>query len=308
MVEMDYTQLITHRLLNTESEEIIKIATWALCNLSRGQEIDIDKQKCAVSAFAKVIVDTTHNIPIDTIKEALDGLKNLISYKDNAFLIESGVIDRLYQLCQIDTDKILPGTVSVLSHVSYGGNEDCMVIITSGFLDVFYKILQKSDDLISVLLKQDVLWILSNLTVCDDQEIIQKVIGELDHFKILMNYCFHGKIKVRKEAIWTLCNVTLNGSNDQMNSLVQHGIFKMFQENLRFESDPDIIKTVLEATENILTAGAEQGDKFEEVYLDLMENNFLFDRLEQLLKHENTDIYKNALRVIENFCDTEDDI
>lgn len=81
----------------------------------------------------------------------------------------------------------------------------------------------------------------------------------------------------------------------------------MFSFNLSMDSDPDVIKTILEALENFLLLEDDQLNSNQDHPLFFhCQEACIFDRLEALLEHPVHNVYTRTLKIIEQYFETED--
>jgi importin subunit alpha-2 len=97
-------------------------------------------------------------------------------------------------------------------------------------------------------------------------------------------------------------NLTSGGSPDQISNLVEMGVTMPLCAMLSAK-DPKIILVVLDAIRNILIT-AKAFDKLEAACLHLEEIGGL-NKIENLQTHENEEVYRKALYIIEKFFATE---
>ena len=101
-----------------------------------------------------------------------------------------------------------------------------------------------------------------------------------------MTLCKHDNKNVRREAIWSICNVTNNGDAEVLNSLVSNGVLAMFNYNLELDTSSEVCRTIFEALENILNLDETLWDRTQEHPMyDLMNQNGLLEKLEMMLGH-----------------------
>ena len=177
------------------------------------------------------------------------------------------------------------------------------MIIEHGFLPMLFNIL--SSETYSMAFKKEILWTLSNLTIGEVHQI-RAVFQKVEWFNILMQLCRSTNSNIRKEAIWVICNATQNGGREEITSLVDNGVLNMLSFNLDLSSETDVIKTILEALDNILNLDEDQWNRqgFHPMQ-DQLESSGILERLEKLLEHPKLEIYKNTLTLIDNYFDVQ---
>lgn len=240
----------------------------------------------------------------EMITEALCGVNEIMNESMVATLVEAKIPERLYIIAQRQVTSQLYTICQILAHISFGSYEESNSIIEAGFLPVLFNILKI--ETYSAVFKKEILWTLSNLTIGELSQI-RAVLSDIERFNILMKMCKHDNKHVRKEAIWSICNVTSQGGRQEITSLIENGVLAMFSYNLTMDQNPDVLKTILEALENILDVGEDEWDRENDHPLyDIMEENQILDKLEELLSHPVLDVYKSAIQIIDNYFDVEE--
>lgn len=107
-----------------------------------------------------------------------------------------------------------------------------------------------------------------------------------------------GDFKSQKEASWAVTNYTSGGTIAQLAKLVEMGALKPMC-NLLNSKDYKTVCVVLDGLSNILRAAQTMGE-VEKVAM-LIEECGGLDGIEALQTHDNEDIYKKALDIIENY-------
>jgi len=111
------------------------------------------------------------------------------------------------------------------------------------------------------------------------------------------------EFNVQKEATWAISNITNNGKGKHMHYLVQQGVLPPMIEMLKC-SDPKIVMVALEGVDNILKVGEhDQGNK----YAEIVEECGGVDQIEALQRHDNEDIYKKSVAILQTYFDSEEE-
>lgn len=88
--------------------------------------------------------------------------------------------------------------------------------------------------------------------------------------------------------------------------IIEHGILRIFADNLNNNCDAGIIKTIVEAMSHILRHGKKQGQPNE--FQAQFEVNGILDRLEDLQLHPNRQAYEAVIGLIEMYFEVRDPI
>lgn len=302
LYSMDILHMLCTKILNSDDYQIIKMTCWALSNLVRGKKIDENKDKEGIVPLCKIIMNYENE---EILSDALAGLADLMDNQYLGLIIEAKLPARLYTIAKRGVTDHLYTICQIMSHVSYGTYEQSMIVIQEGFLPILFDIL--SSTIMSAPFKKEVLWIISNLTV-GELDQIQAVLCNIERFNILMTLCKHDNKNVRREAIWSICNVTNNGDAEVLNSLVSNGVLAMFNYNLELDTSSEVCRTIFEALENILNLDETLWDRTQEHPMyDLMNQNGLLEKLEMMLGHQDVKVYNSAIKIIDGYFDIEDE-
>ena len=140
-----------------------------------------------------------------------------------------------------------------------------------------------------------------------------------------------GDFDVKREACWAISNATTGGSHAQIAYFVKHGCIKPLCDVL-VSSDVKIVSVALEALENILKSGQDLASKTKDEenkylffcarfgrvsillsmlcdcrrYAALIEEAEGVDKIDELQRHKNEDIYRKAVDLLENYFNAEE--
>lgn len=150
---------------------------------------------------------------------------------------------------------------------------------------------------------------------------------------LFITFYMQGDFKTQKEAIWAVTNLTSGGTVEQVAHLVQLGVIPPLS-NLLTIKDPKVILVILDAFMNILMVSKFSLlalIQYDGIYLHLLTfvwHCFFFDqaaekikqhhavcmmieecggidKIEALQSHENENVYKSALSIIEKYFSEE---
>ncbi|KAE8679275.1 Importin subunit alpha-2 [Hibiscus syriacus] len=129
----------------------------------------------------------------------------------------------------------------------------------------------------------------------DDEAVIEaNIIVPLVH--LLQN----AEFDIKKEAAWAISNATSGGTPEQINQ----GCIKPLCDLLNCH-DPRIVTVCLEGLENILKVG--EADKNlgstggVNLYAQMIDDAEGLENIENLLSHDNTEIYEKAVKILETY-------
>jgi hypothetical protein len=113
---------------------------------------------------------------------------------------------------------------------------------------------------------------------------------------------------VQKEVAWTLCNMILSGTMEQVRFMSKHGVTEALVPMLESPDIP-LLLVLLEAFESLLHLGAKDADETSLPTENAIEAALRLngqDLLERLQSHENTDVYRAAENILKHFFPDED--
>jgi len=194
-----------------------------------------------------------------------------------------------------------------LGNIVTGTDLQTDAVIQSGALPVFTKLLETAT---RPNITKEASWAISNITAGNPQQIQQVI--EAGILPQLVKVLTHGDHKSQKEAAWAVTNLTSGGTDEQIGALCEAGLDEKGEGgalkamcDLLAQKDEKTIVVILEGLTNIMAAAKKHG-ALETVATKIEECEGL-DKLENLQNHENEDVYKKALKIIETFFSEEDD-
>jgi hypothetical protein len=109
--------------------------------------------------------------------------------------------------------------------------------------------------------------------------------------------------EVRKEAIWTICNIITCGKDGHLQCLVGVNGIQALGDVLAVQSDAKLLLVVLDAIEKLLQSNEEFGRN----YIALFEECGGIDNLENLQEHPNDDVYEKSGEILRLFFGGDDE-
>lgn len=145
-------------------------------------------------------------------------------------------------------------------------------------------------------------WTISNITAGNSDQIDHVI--NADIFPIIRTILEKGDFKSQKEAAWVVTNTTTGGTPGQVIRLMND--FQVFIPFclLMDSKDARTVNVVLSGLLNILEL-AEKHDATDQV-VQALEENGCIDLLEKLQSHENEEVYKKSLFIIEKYFNDEE--
>lgn len=220
-------------------------------------------------------------------------------------ILESGVCGKLVQLLQHTSTHVVTPALRTVGNIVTGDDIQTQCVLNNNALPHIYSILVNSH---SKNLKREACWTVSNITA-GNQEQIQAIINA-NIIAPILSLLSTAEFHIKKEAAWAISNATLSGTCEQIRFIVSQGCINGLCDLLTCP-DPRILAVCLDSLANILKAGEFEKNRGNpegiNMYARLIENADGLEKIEALQTHENADIYKSAVNILENyFVDDED--
>lgn len=156
-------------------------------------------------------------------------------------ICDQDIIPTLVFLLEQKPLVLLHPVLRIVGTISNATEDLCQLIIDHGMLERFVLLLSNN----SKHIKKEVMWIVSNITagtseqiqnVMDNRALFAHVMQESTSGDPEVGFLFFGFIrvifltfKVKREAVWSLCNVTKHMSANQLKFLLGEDILQLFK-------------------------------------------------------------------------------
>lgn len=190
----------------------------------------------------------------------------------------------------------------IIGNITNSNDDDTSAVIDIGFLTDLTISLKVNN----AMNKREICWILSNIAAGTSIQI-GSIINEPDLFNTIISLLYDQNTNIRRESLWTICNMTKNCNDQQLKTLLSFNILNIFTEILKKRDDTKMIILILEALPNIIQKSKDnfsiQGNN--EV-IDMMYDVGLADELVDLQRHDSEFIYKKVISILEEYFDLEE--
>ncbi|KAK3696128.1 hypothetical protein RRG08_061902, partial [Elysia crispata] len=207
------------------------------------------------------------------------------------------VVERLVELLGSPDPAVVTPALRSVGNIVTGDDSQTQAVIDLHVMKMLPGLLQHS----KASIKKEACWMLSNITAGSTEQI-QTVI-DTGLLPILVNILITGDFKSQKEAAWAVTNLTSGGTVEQISALVSFGVIKPMCDLLE-SKDVKFLMVLLDGILNILEA-ADKVNQAEPICVILEECQGL-DKIELLQNHQNMQVYKKALDIIEKFFSGEE--
>lgn len=273
---------------------LMRNSAWTLSNLFRGKPSPpLNMVAPGLPMIAALLQHPDQEVVVDVlwaVSYATDGGEDRVQAVLDAGLFQT-VVD---YLSSSDPTKQMPALRSV-GNVLTGSHGHTQAVLDMGALPRLVALLGSSKR----TLRKEACWALSNIAAGTKEQI--QMLIKSGAVPLVREIVKSSDFDLKKEAAWVLANSCSCGTPEQIRMLVsQANIIQPLCDVLTLQ-DTKLLKTVLDALENILRVGASSGGTNN--YALLVEEADGLTKIEALESHANAQIYERAVRIIEDYFD-----
>merc|ERR1719440_1245970 len=288
--------------LNPNSKmSMLRNATWTLSNLCRGKPQPAWAMVApALTVLAQVIFSNDDEVLADACW-ALSYLSDGPNEKIQAVL-DTGICARVVALMGHPPPSVQTPALRTAGNIVTGDDHQTQCVLNCGALPRLLALLGSP----KMGIRKEACWTISNITA-GTREQIHAVI-EANIIPPLVQLLATAEFDIKKEAAWSISNATSGGSPEQIKYLVQQGCIKPLCDLLTC-NDARLVTVALEGIENGLKAGEQEAQQAgsQNPYTTFVDEAEGLDKLEHLQNHNNEDVYKKAMHILETYFGLDDE-
>lgn len=277
----------------------IRNVTWSLSNLCRNKNPPppFETIRECLPTLAQLIHHTDREVVADACW-ALSYLTDGANEQIEEVVQQPGVVARLVELLgggQHPVSVVTPA-LRALGNIVTGSDAQTQAVIDAGALVPLRALLRhpKSN------LQKEAAWAVSNITAGTEQQI--QAVVDAGLIEPLIEVLATGDARSQKEAVWAVTNLTSGGSLSQAVYALQAGVLPPVCDLLTVQ-DPKTLLVALDAIRNLLAAGERLNER--DHVCSMIEEAGGLDKIEALQHHENAEVYRASLAIIEEYFSDE---
>ncbi|XP_060808977.1 importin subunit alpha-1 [Amyelois transitella] len=277
----------------------LRTAVWTYSNLCRNKNplVNFEMVAPALPYISELLEVTDDDVLADAcwaLSYLTDGPNERIEEVQST----PGLLRRLLALLEHRHAAVRTPALRALGNMLTGSDHQTDRCLDAGCLDRIICLLQCDKPSI----RKEAAWAVSNI-LAGTQEQIQRALDK-NILQELIQVLTHDDIKCQKEAAWAFTNLCLGGSDLQLMSLMSSGFLPPYCA-LMASPDHRAVLVVLDGLVHLLQAATRLGE-IEAMCLKLEEIGAL-DHIENLQQHENEQIYKKTLHILDTYFAEQDE-
>ena len=277
-------------LMDSDNINISNMSIYALNNILV-DSIEYRNFSVENNIYDKILLCLKKNYDdIDIYRNTSQLLLQIIVDSNFNWSIYYDLIIILFNLYKLDDSDIKLHSIRGIAHITKGNKRNLEIVINSGILKDLLQYLDSKDN----YLIKSILNLIGNLS-SEDIHMIQYLF-DLNIIPILKILLDNESSDIKMKVCWILSNI-VNGTNDQLNNLIENGIIK---DILQKSGNLDIKREISWILFNI-------SERKDIIYIDYLINNNSIDKFLDLIDSMDTEIIYLIVKSIDNFIDFNSD-
>jgi importin subunit alpha-1 len=276
---------------NPATLSLLRNCTWTLSNFCRGKpQPPLDVLRPALPVLAHVLMNSDDQ---DTIIDATWALSYL-SDGDNTRIqsvVDLGVIPALLAMLQSSKNQFIVPALRTLGNIVSGDDRQTQAVVDAQVIPALLPLLAHSKKNI----RKEACWMISNVAAGTPSQLNYLMTLKEVLPKVLQQMSSSSEWDVRKEASWVISNIATSGQKGHIRYLVEHGAIRPICDLLDV-GEIRMLLMAMETLECILRVESEQ-----DRVIKMVQDCGGVDKLEELQQHENEDVYKRTLVLLERY-------
>ncbi|UYV79160.1 KPNA2 [Cordylochernes scorpioides] len=283
-------KLVTH----ANDLNFLRNLTWTLSNLCRNKNPlpDMEYMKPLLPCLATLI----HHSDMEIVADACWAISYLTDGPNDRIqaVLDTGVIPRLSEILHSHPNdlNLLSPSLRALGNIITGTEVQTQAVIDAGALRAIGPLMCHP----KINIQKEATWFLSNVAAGSPSQV--EALFAHDLIGPLLMVLTKSDYKCQKEAAWAVNNLAASGTPEHVLILIHSGVVPPMCDLLK-SHEPRILMVLLESL-NIILETAKSVNDLDRVAL-LIEECGGLDRIEMLQEHENEDVYKAALKIVDNY-------
>jgi len=282
---------------------------WVMSNVVRLQPRSEPLSEVSMALFQRLISEFIQTQEFEVQNDCIFGLSKHVSLRTAELLMQEDFLVKLRQfhedlLGQKISQNI--GLIAAIHDIISGLSlcQDSFIIdmIRLGFLRNLHMTLCCQETAFVI----DALVILSNFVVGTDTQV-SAVLAESGLVDRIISLNYSSKDSgVQKNSLWVLANMCSTSSLENVQSLINFGVVKLFDERLRMDEDVTTLINIIEGMERLADFFHRMAPTSKNQFVQMIEEKGMALKLEGLQNHKSEKVYAKVLAFMEKYLEMEE--
>ena len=277
---------------------LLRNCTWALSNFCRGKpQPPMHVVAPALPVLAHVLINSNDQ---DTIIDATWALSYLSDGENSRIqaVVDLGIIPSLVGMLQSNKTQYIVPALRTLGNIVSGNDSQTQAVINANSVTALLPLLSHAKKNI----RKEACWMISNIAAGTSAQLNYLMsVPELIP-RVLSQMQVSSEWDVRKEASWVISNIITGGTKNHVTMLVEHGAVRPICDLLEV-NEVRMLMMAMDTIDAMLRI--DSGN--EERLLRMIDEAGGVEKLEILQEHENEDVYKKAVSMLEKYFGGEEE-